>query len=107
VIADRSRRLNVLQTWWCEIAEFILVTEYRGGEQLLINTEDITTVTQSTSSEGVATTYLLRRQYALLRVRENIAQLMMLLQQPVGRSYPLSFGGGVIGGVYPAQFLAR
>ena len=78
------------------MAEFILVTEYRGGEQLLINTADITTVTQSTSNEGEATTYLMRRQYAVLRVRENIAQLTMLLASPIGRPWtytiPNAFG---------------
>ena len=84
------------------MSEFILVTEFGGDEQLLINTEDIIRVTQTTV-DGEATTYLYSRipGYSLLRIRESVAQVTMLLYSPIGRYYAPTALGGYSSGPVP------
>jgi len=85
------------------MAEFILLTRFDSGVQALINTDEIIRVNQSVDDAGeVHTDLILRNSLSAMRIRESVAQVMTALYAPIGRHYPLSFGG-VGNGYYPAQ----
>jgi hypothetical protein len=79
------------------MSEFIVLTGYETGNQVLINTEDIVMVEQSVSSASPepVTEIVRRGGYARMRVRESVASITTLLSAPIGRVYALysTFGG--------------
>jgi hypothetical protein len=92
------------------MSEFILVAPYSGYDdahvqvQLLVNTDEIVKVEQRIEN-GVPTTHLTRKGgYVPIRINESVAQVATLLAAPIGRFYPMSFGGGGGGNFQPVSF---